>query len=108
MAWNWSHTEEAYIDARENLRKLPRDELLMIRREWIAYVLDANDADNEGFSISKYEEAVAKRTFEDQTTEELADYIWDRASDVQICDNGGWNAWVCPYGCHTVPFSPVA
>jgi len=25
-------------------------------------------------------------------------------ADQQHCDNGGWNCWLCPSGCHTVPF----
>ena len=35
----------------------------------------------------------------------LADAIWDFASNkLKDCDNGGHNAYVCPFHCHEVPF----
>jgi len=38
----------------------------------------------------------------------LADFIWEQASEYATCDNGGFNAWMCPSGCgcHCVSFSP--
>jgi hypothetical protein len=36
---------------------------------------------------------------------DLVDMIWAFAEQQRTCDNGGFNAWMCPYGCHTVPFS---
>ncbi len=36
---------------------------------------------------------------------DTADAIWQYASeDLRTCDNGGYNAWMCPWGCHTVSF----
>lgn len=37
----------------------------------------------------------------------IVDDIWERASNLATCDNGGFNAWMCPFGCdcHTVSFS---
>jgi hypothetical protein len=37
MAWEWSHTSEAYDNARENIARLSRLALLEIVREWAHY-----------------------------------------------------------------------
>jgi len=42
------------------------------------------------------------------STDAMESDIWDRASGEpygRTCDNGGYNAWLCPSGCHKVPFS---
>jgi hypothetical protein len=36
----------------------------------------------------------------------LSELIWELAEGQRTCTNGGWEAWVCPFGCHTVPFGP--
>jgi hypothetical protein len=30
--------------------------------------------------------------------------VWEKVKALAVCDNGGFEAWVCPYGCHTLPF----
>ena len=37
MAWEWSHTVEAYADARAQVGRLPRYQLLEVLREWTYY-----------------------------------------------------------------------
>lgn len=104
MSWSWSHTDEAYSNAETNLRNLPHGDLVEIASEWCAYgqgQLDDPDA-HEPFDEQTYHEAV--RRFTDLESEDLTDLIWNSASDLATCDNGGFNAWVCPYGCHTVSF----
>jgi len=107
MAWSWSHSQQAYADAEENLRNLPKETLEIIFAEWRAaqgkggIIHDHND-----FNQRKYERALkhAKTLLDDV----LADFIWEQASDHATCDNGGFNAWMCPSGCgcHCVSFSP--
>lgn len=103
MAWSWSHTVQAYEYAHSQLGQLDREKLLEIRREW--YASDPAQFAT-AFSQDKWDEAVRFQMFADLSDEQLAEDIWDRAYTQQVCDNGGWNAWVCPFGCHTVPFGP--
>jgi hypothetical protein len=103
MAWSWSHTIEAYADAEQNLRELDLDTLRVIWSEWQA----TSYGDEPSFAIADfnaddYEAALDRSASFDAET--LADDIWEHAAEQQTCDNGGWNAWMCPYGCHTVAF----
>jgi hypothetical protein len=34
--------------------------------------------------------------------EHLADWVWMRAEEQATCDNGGYELWMCPTGCHFV------
>ena len=98
MAWEWSHTEQAIDDARENLNDLDQSDLCVIFAEWAAW-----NGHGGNFSERKYERALlkAKRLPSDV----LVDFIWARMENLRLCDNGGGHAWTCPYGCHTVPFT---
>ena len=104
MAWLWSHTAEGISSAYRNVRKLDREDLTVIFAEWKAYDIE-QDPDNE---ICPYSES---REYDNAlllagtlTSDILADYIWERMEEYATCDNGGFNAWCCPYGCHTVSF----
>ena len=106
MAWSWSHAQEAYVTAEQNLRQLDKETLEIIYAEWRAAqgkggVIDPIDAD---FNERKYHRAL--KYAQELPAETLADFIWEKASEQATCDNGGWNAWLCPYGCgcHTVSF----
>jgi len=104
MAWSWSHTVEAYFDARENLFDLDADTLRVIWAEWMGCPpSDDGFRYDEDFDPALYESKLAEAASID--AESLAESIWDFAEEQRTCDNGGWNAWVCPSGCHTVPFS---
>ena len=95
MAWEWSHTAEAYQDAETNLRALPQDTLAIIFAEWHA-------EGKNGFSNYKHDRAKAKAL--KLPADIVADAVWEKAAEQATCTNGGWRAWVCPYGCHTVAF----
>ena len=97
MSWEWSHSSEAYDNARANLSDLPHDDLSVIYAEWTATDADGN-FDNEAYGRHL---AYSKQF----ATEILVDAIWERAEVLRTCDNGGHNAWVCPHGCHTVSFN---
>ena len=95
MSWEWSHTEDAYDNARANLEELPRNELMTILEEWLVHL-----------SLGTLEYGSVKDD-EFNTVENIADAIWRFCSSWdhgRTCDNGGFNAWMCPHGCHTVPF----
>lgn len=94
MAWSWSHTHEAYRNAERNLGLLSLDELRVIWAEW-----DGNDHEGE---VARFGRGLRKAN--QLTVEELRELIWRRASEAARCDNGGWNAWMCPFGCHKVSF----
>lgn len=96
MAWSWSHTNEAYATAYKHVRALPRKTLLEVLHEW-AY----DEREKSGKRPSFRLPAGIRRL----ATDTLADLVWERASEYATCDNGGWNAYICPDGCHTVPFS---
>ena len=111
MAWSWSHTEQAYADAYDNLGELPVETLREIWAEWLATDTGFShpDADYSGFSPSLYEQALATghKEWEDpEASHVLPDLIWEQASEQATCDNGGFNAWMCPHGCgpHCVTF----
>lgn len=113
MAWSWSHTNEAYANAEANLRALPLEELEIIFAEWRAAQGKGGIIhDHDSFDQRKYNRALAYAKSlsvplgPDFAAEQLADFIWERASEYATCDNGGYNAWMCPSGCHTVSFSP--
>ena len=96
MAWSWSHTAEAYDNARANLADLSRDELLEILGEWQYWEQEQalQNAENPTFELPEY--------WQHHPTDILVDAIWERAEDLATCDNGGTYLWVCPDGCHTV------
>lgn len=104
MAWSWSHTSEAYAAAEHNLRQLDTDTIRIIYAEWRAAqgkhgVIDSCFPE---FSERKYNRALKYAA--SLNDEQLADFIWQRAEESATCDNGGFDAWMCPHGCHCVPF----
>jgi len=102
MAWEWSHTAEAYADVEMNLRELSKTKLRIIWSEWEAW--DGNTSSTSGFDEAKYK--VAMKTAKTLPADILADAIWEKASAFRTCTNGGHEAWLCPFGCgcHMVPF----
>jgi len=106
MTWEWSHTAEAYRDAEINLRNMPIDELRVIWAEWKA-TFGCDISFDPQFCPDTYPEALTES--QDMTAEQLANDIWERASELRSCTNGGNEAYMCPYGCgpHMVAFDTV-
>ena len=108
MAWEWSHTQGAYLNAQENLKSLSRDELNVIYSE--IEVCKLINQDNEyitqdtfNFDCTYAEKMKLKA--ETIPSDILIDFIWNfMEQELRTCDNGGFNAWCCPYGCHTDSF----
>lgn len=104
MAWSWSHSPDAYRAAEHNLSRLSLTELKTIAREWMYHDRKARGAIRHrpgakrpaGFRLPSFLARASR--------EVLIAWIWERMESHQMCDNGGWNAYACPYGCHTVPF----
>lgn len=103
MVWSWSHSNEAYDNARNNLQQQDRRWLNVVYAEWETHRHN-EEGDDESFDEEKYEEALKKA--EELDDDVLIDYIWDHMSEQAKCENGGFEAWACPYGCgcHTVSF----
>ena len=108
MVWSWSHSQEAYANAEENLRNLPKETLEIIFAEWRAAQgkHGAIDPICPGFSERKYQRGLKDAKTLPQDT--LVEFIWEKASEFATCGNGGSEAWMCPHGCvaHWVSFSP--
>lgn len=105
MAWEWSHTHEAYDNARENLSQLDLADLKIIFAEWRAAQVKGGEIEHNSFCQRKYDRALKYAIT--LSRDQLVEFIWDRASDLATCDNGGFNAYMCPDGCHTVSFDSV-
>lgn len=98
--WSWSHTSEAYDNARRNLERLDRETLNVIYAEWHSPF----KGDPHSFSEHKYR--VAKKRAEKLDPDELVEFIWGKMSEQATCENGGFMAHCCNYhcGCHMVSF----
>lgn len=135
MSWSWGHTHEAYENARENLGRLSVKTLIVILAEWRAWITerecsrcelgDAVDpncsrcngtgkeriesSSSSSLDSSKYEAERKELTRLAKCglihKDVLVDDIWERASNLATCTNGGHDAWMCPFGCHMVSFS---
>lgn len=109
MAWSWSHSTEAYQNARENLEKQSIDFLRAVYAEWNAQANaenaydDIGDSDEPGFDEQQYYQAYQEAC--EIPDDILCDFIWNKMEEQATCDNGGFNAWACPYGCHLISFS---
>jgi hypothetical protein len=113
MAWEWSHSADAYEYARDRLYKLSCQKLRVIWAEWQVKLAEPEeDTGWDQWDQEVYDAALKEAT---ELTKKasykqiLADDVWDWMVDQATCDNGGFNAWCCPYGCgcHTVPFGPA-
>lgn len=116
MAWSWSHTNEAYAAVEEQLNDKANaanngdtevaEWLEIVWSEWIASDW-REDRVKTDLDLKKYERSVtrAKRQGTELGYEKLTADIWNWSSELATCTNGGWDAWVCPFGCHLIPFS---
>lgn len=106
MAWEWSHTDDAYADARAQVQQLPRETLLTVLREWTYHDREAagrlrGPAIGPSGRVRGFRLPPGVRRLRRET---LADLVWERAEAHRTCSNGGWEAYICPDGCHRVPF----
>jgi hypothetical protein len=114
MAWEWSHSIEAYEAGRKNLAKQNVTDLQVMKAEW-----EATDWDDEetfqgaNLDTEKYNKSLKRiqahyrmsrrsNVSVKSLKEQYADWIWERAEKLRTCTNGGHEAHVCPYACHKV------
>jgi hypothetical protein len=114
MAWEWSHTQEAYENGRKNLAKQNVTELLTALAEWEATTWEDEEIyQGADLDIDKYNKAMnrlqalhrmSRRSKIDMKSlkEKYAEQLWEKAEQLRTCTNGGHEAYVCPYGCHKV------
>lgn len=104
MAWEWSHTQEAYVNACENLGTFDDEQIAVIWAEWKAYC----KASAGEFNRFAYNWAIqkARKLIRQGMREYVESDIWERMSEFATCDNGGFLGWACPFGCgcHKVSF----
>lgn len=101
MAWSWSHTQEAYTNAYNNLFRRFRPWLEVVFAEW---EVKSQFSEEEEWDSDLYYKSLEKaKTLPEDT---LVEYIWEHMEEQAICENGGHRAWGCPYGCnvHMVSF----
>jgi hypothetical protein len=103
MAWEWSHSAEAYDFARDFLgEKMAREELVIMAAEWDTF--DRGKVEGApAFDQEFYKERLA--FYAGHAIETLTEKIWARMEEQRTCTNGGFKLWGCPYGCarHLVP-----
>lgn len=133
MVWEWGHAQEAYDDAKQNLYRRSMVWLAEVYAEWKShFILEAERSfrerlgeieidlpDGVGIEIpeelttSPYEDgrhdkarqwALDNLASDYVERDDVVEQIWEWASNNALCDNGGYRAWMCPDGCHTVPF----
>ena len=102
MAWEWSHTPEAYENARNHLYEQDHGWLVVCLAEIDASMSHPDYCGDHAFNNDKYKRRLPQLI--SLTKDVLANAIWRFAEEYRTCDNGGFNAHVCPYGCHTVSF----
>lgn len=106
MTWEWSHTPEAYENARQQLAAMDRETKEEIYAEW-ATVEDTEYPYSDGdFDEGLYTLALARAKEEHELA--LEEEIWQQAEELRNCTNGGHQLWACPFGCspHLLPVDP--
>ena len=121
MAWEWSHTADAHEKALKNLGKKSMKFLSECFAEWKCHHISEvvktfehqlfnisedvffnipEEINTDPFSDGRYEHflSVAKK----MNKGALVDFIWEKASEQRTCENGGYDPWMCPHGCHKV------
>lgn len=104
MAWEWSHTDDAYRGAARQVERLPRRELLVILREWAYYDREVRGTIRHRHGARRPAGFRLPNGLARLSQPMLAELVWQRAEEHRTCTTGGRAAYTCPYGCHTVPF----
>ena len=97
MAWDLMGGVESLEGAWLNLLDLPLNDLREIYVEW-----KANGGGDESYNEQVYDESLLLA--QSMTSREMATGIWLIAGDRGRCNDRGDEAWICPFGCHTVAF----
>ena len=107
MVWGWSHSQEAYENALLNLTDLDDNTLATVYCEWKCRDIEQAEEDLPDstcpFTDGRYDRMFEKvlSDIKEGWNDTVVDFIWERSCEQSLCTNGGWAAWICPYGCHT-------
>ena len=104
MVWQWSHTADGIDDVRTRLELQSRRWLVTVYAEWHARICHEDEEDE--FCDRKYRAARKQARQLDDVA--LIDAVWDSMCELQSCENGGHEAWACPFGCHLLSFSWIS
>lgn len=98
MAWEWSHTMEAYHTVEQRLQEMAdladaANLLCICWSEWVASDWHQHNESTE-LELRKYESALAraKRQAAEHGYGKLAKNIWNWSEELRTCTNGGWEA----------------
>jgi hypothetical protein len=134
MAWEWSHTNEAYEQVRRELEKKSVKWLAIAWAEFkckqiedamkelqnrLENSFDEDSPDYDGdvglpsvldtnpILDGRLEHFVSYATEQarEYGKEHIADWVWEFMSELRTCDNGGHALWACPHGCHKIELS---
>jgi hypothetical protein len=120
MVWEWSHTEEAYDNLRTNIRNLGIETLKISWLEITTYKICQSIAEQYkvtlfgNFSLDIYkalensehlEELIENHVNSSEEFTVLSEIIFEFASKLRECTNGGHEAYITPYNTRTVSFS---
>lgn len=100
MTWGWDHCNRSYRNAKANLFDLCHETLAVIYAE-IKACHTSSSGENE-LDVPEYSDELLLAR--DIPSSSLVDFIWESMDSRRLCDEGGFNAYCCPYGCHTVSF----
>ena len=100
MIWRWDHCDRSYRNAKANLSDLCHETLAVISAEIKACRVSSSQK-NELDEPKYQKELIMAREISSLS---LIDLIWESMNSYRLCDEGGFNAYCCPYGCHTVSF----
>jgi hypothetical protein len=106
MVWQWSHTADGIDNVRTRLELQSRRWLVTVYAEWQARICHEDEEDE--FCDRKYR--AARREARPLDDVALIDAVWDSMCELQYCENGGHEAWACPFGCgcHTLSFATLS
>ena len=123
MAWEWSHTAEAQEMALQNLGRKSIKFLSECYAEWkCEEIMDASKSfQDELFMFADDDSPVPElpnvlktdpmrdgryegfvKEAKEMDKDELVGWVWEKSSEQRTCENGGYDPWMCPHGCHKV------
>ena len=106
--WEWSFTQEGMENIRENVHRMDKERLIVAYAEILHFRHVNKKNDSAKLDVSTwYKTVYAKKLTEARkqakwSTEAIAEEVYYFAEEQADCTNGGFSAYVCPYGCHTV------
>lgn len=94
--WSWSYSTDGHQAIYNAIQEYPHEDLAIALAEFDASSPDDTDAFNEPLYWER------KANYDKLPSDILADAVWERASELAECSDGGWYAYICPFQCHGV------